>query len=114
MPKVTNRLKTTLVPQEYPPDSSRSRRAENRNLQRTMGDTGEKRSLSQSPSSEDADEKKVKVTHTDSVDVSTLTKQKRYICQTKVTEAERKPADWISWMESLDANPEKTRVGDRF
>ena len=96
MPKGTNRLSTTLVPQEYPPDSSRSRRAENRNLLRTIGNTGESIPVSQSPSSNgDADEKKVKVTHTDIVDNRSLTSQKLYICQTKATEAERKRADSI-------------------
>ena len=74
MLNVNNRLESTLSPQVFPANSDRAKRAEARNIQR-IGNTGENRPVSKSPSSENADEIKVKLTNAD-VDVSALTQRK--------------------------------------
>ena len=55
------------------PDSQRAVRSKNRDqCKRTMDDTGEEVPVSQSPSS-DATENKVKINHTEDLDVTILT-----------------------------------------
>ena len=107
MPNVDERLRSWLIHQESPADSSRAIRAENHIISK-MGDNRENGQVSQSP--ETADENKVKLTNTSGVDVSSLTTQKIYKRQNKTSEADIIQNDsipFLSWIESLDANPTK-------
>ena len=78
------KLESTLIPRKFPLDSKRAERSKSRDLcKRTMDDTGEDVPVSQHPSSS-ATENKVKINHTEDMDVTILTNYKRYSRKTKV------------------------------
>ena len=70
-----------------------------------MGDTGERDLVPTNPPSGSSDENTVEKLTNAGVDVSVLTKQQRYVRETKASDAEREQADSIpftTWMVTLD------------